>query len=105
MTVNESSQVTVTARPTDLTGCLFIPINARYRLDDLDSKTELISWTSLTPSKAMTISIPAGKNDIIAINKSRERKVLTVEVDHGLDTAHPEEIIYFVKNLHFAQVT
>jgi hypothetical protein len=104
MNVNESSQATITARPVDKDGCLFIPITARYRLDDLDSKTELIDWTTLTPATEMTITIPGSSNDIIAVSKKRERKVLTVELDTGLSTAHFEEHIYFVKSLHFAQV-
>ena len=105
MNVNESSQATITARPVNKDGNLFIPITARYRLDDLDSKKELIDWTTLTPAKEMTITIPGSSNGIIATNRKRERKVLTVNLDAGLSTEHFEEHIYFVKNLHFAQVT
>ena len=103
-TINELSQATITARPVDLNGDLVIPTNARYRLDDLDSQTELVAWTTLTAAKEMTVTIPAAKNAMIATNRKRERKVLTVEIDDGLDSGHHEQYIYWVKNLHFAQV-
>jgi len=104
-TINELSQATITARPVDLDGDLVVPTNARYRLDDLDSRRELVAWTSLTAATEMTITIPAASNAIIAVNRKRERKVLTVEIDDGLASGHHSEYIYWVKNLHFAQVT
>ena len=100
-THNELSQVTVTSRPRDRNGALFVPTNARYLVDDLKSRNALVAWTSLVASKVMTITIPASVNAIIDSTLKFETKVVTVEVDHGLSTAHPDEYLYRVKNLHF----
>ena len=100
-TFNELSEVTVTARPVDRDGVVFIPTNARYRVDDLKSRKELVAWTSLTAATSMTITIPASVNEIINSSKKFEVKVVTVETNHGLSSAHPEEYQYRVKNLEF----
>ena len=101
--VKEKSTNTITVRPKTKDGVLFTPTTVRYRLDDLDSKQELIGWTSATPSTAIAITIPGAKNAMIS-NRKRERKVLTVQFDQGLDSEVNAEYIYWVKNLHFAQV-
>ena len=98
---NELSQVTITARAIDKDGDLFTPTNARYRVDDLVSRNALVAWTAITASSSMTITIPASVNAIIDTSKKDEVKVVTVETNYGLDSAHPEEIHYRVKNLHF----
>jgi len=103
-TFNELSQAIFSVRPVDRDGVLFTPTTARYRLDNLDNKEELIAWTALTPSTLMTVSIPGSSNAIIAVNKRRERKVLTVDIDAALASRHIQEFIYYVKNQHFAQV-
>ena len=100
-TFNELSEVTVTARAVDKNGVLFIPTNARYRVDDLVSKNALVAWTSLTPAATMTITIPATVNAIIDSTKTHEEKVVTVETDAALTTAHTEDYHYRVKNLEF----
>ena len=100
-TFSEKGQVTVTAHPRDRNGALFIPSNARYRIDDLVSRNALVAWTSLTAAKSMTITIPASVNAIIDSTKKFETKVVTVEVDHGTSSARPDEIFYRVKNLQF----
>ena len=100
-TFNELSEVTITVRAIDRNGAVFSPDNARYRLDDLDSKTAIIAWTTLTPSTSMTITIPAASNAMQNANNAEEVKVLTVETNHGKTTAHPEEYKYKLKNLAF----
>ncbi len=103
-TVQERSTNTITARAKSKDGALFTPTTVRYRLDDLDTKRELIAWTSVTPASAVAITIPGAKNAMIKTNRKRERKVLTVQFDQGLDSEVNSEYIYWVKNLHFAQV-
>ena len=98
---NEKSQITITARAINKDGVLFTPTNARYRVDDLTSRKELVAWTSLTAATSMTITLAASVNAIIDSSKKFEVKVLTVETDHGLSSAHPEEYKYRVKNLEF----
>ena len=99
---NELSQVTITANPRDLQNNPYSPTTARYRVDDCESKTELIGWTSIaTPSSAMEIVIPGSANKIIRSQRNPESKVLTVNTDEGLSTQHYEEYIYRVKDLKF----
>ena len=100
-TFNEKSQITITARAINKDGVLFTPTNARYRVDDLTSRNELVAWTSLTAATSMTITLAASVNAIIDSSKKFEVQVLTVETDHGLSSAHPEEYKYRVKNLEF----
>ena len=100
-TFNELSEVTITARAVDKDGVLFTPTNARYRLDDLTSRNAIIAWTSITASTSMTITIPAASNAMVDSTKKTEVKVLTVETNFGLTSAHPEEYKYRVKNLEF----
>ena len=100
-TYNEGQEVIVTTRPVNTSDALFVPTNARYRVDDLKSRNALVAWTALSAGTAMTITIPASVNAIIDSTVAFETKVVTVEVDHGLSTAHPDEYLYRVKNLHF----
>ena len=100
-TFNELSEVTITARAVDNDGALFTPTNARYRLDDLLSRNALIAWTSLTAASSMQIVIPASAHAMVNSSRKDEVKVLTVETDFGLTSAHPEEYEYKIKNLHF----
>ena len=100
-TFNEEQYATFTVRPVDKNGGVFTPTTARYRLDDLESRTELVGWTTLTASTKMTITIKPNENRVLVKSHKREKKVLTVEIDFGLDTSSPEQHEYWVKNLHF----
>lgn len=101
MRVNELSRAIITVRPLDRNSAAFTPGTARYRLDDFKSREAIIAWTSLTPAKSMTITIPAASNNIRNTSLAREKKVLTVETDEGTSSAHVEEYFYWVKNLEF----
>ena len=100
-TFDEKSEVTVTARPINTSGILFTPTNARYRVDDLLTRDALIAWTALTPGTSMSIAVAPATNAIINSTLDFETKVVTVETDHGLSSAHPSEYRYRVKNLAF----
>lgn len=104
-THNELSQVVVTVQPKDSNGNATTPTTARYRVDDCRAGKELVPWTSLTPSTAMTIVIPGSANAIIDSDRNTpEVKTVTVELDQDLTTQHFEAYNYRVKDLNFAQV-
>jgi len=103
-TFNEDSTATFVVRPIDKDNAQFTPTTARYRLDDFQTREELIAWTALVASTEMTITIPASAHVIQRLSRKRERKVLSVQLDNGLTSEANEEHIYWVKNLHFAQV-
>jgi len=98
---NENSATQVTITPLDFDGEPFTPINARYRLDDQATSTELIAWTDLTVADEMEISIPASAHTMQNPAVDEETKVLTVEINYGLDTAHVEEFEYVLFNKQF----
>jgi hypothetical protein len=102
--VNELSKAIFTARPLDVNGAEFVPVTARYRLDDKVSTTEIIAWTALTPALAMEIAVPATDHAMIDVNTAFEDKVLTVETDDGTANAHVEEFEYQVRNLQFVPI-
>lgn len=104
-THNELSQVTVTVNPKDSNGDATTPTTARYRVDDCRTSKQLVDWTSLSPSTAMTIIIPGSANAIINSDRSTpEIKTVTVELDKDLATQHFAEYTYGIKDLNFAQV-
>ena len=100
--INELSQAVVTAEPFDTNGDPYTPINARYRVDDCKSEKKMVAWTAIAvPSTSMQITIPGSLNTIVSDNHKTETKVVTVNTDNGLDTAHNEQYFYSVKNLAF----
>lgn len=100
---NERSKVTITATPSTTDGSAFTPTTARYRVDDFDTGTSMVGWTTLTPSTSMTFSISGPTNKILSRNKREEIKVVTIQTDLGLDSEHNEEYFYALKNLQFIQ--
>ena len=99
--VNELSVLTMTIIPLDESGSAFVPTTARYRVDDVLSSTAMVAWTSVTPSKSMTVQIPASANTIIDANQETELKMFTFSTDDGTAAEHNEQIEYQVKNLKF----
>lgn len=104
-TVNELSQIIITAKPKDTANQPYTPTTARYRVDDCLTQKQLVGWTTLTPSPSMEITIPGSVNAIIGSRRNPEPKVVTVNTDKGLATEHNEEYTYRVKDLKFAQKT
>lgn len=105
-TFNELTAVVVTIEPLNSAGVAFTPTTMRYRLDDCRTETNLVGWTSLTPSTSVTVTIPGSANSIQdnSLNKP-EVKILTVNSDLGLDTQQYSQYSYRVENLNFAQAS
>lgn len=76
-----------------------IPSTVRYRVDDEESGTELVAWTTVSPASRVTISIPASANRILDDDNTREVKVLTVQSDASTDDQQSQEERYQVMNL------
>ena len=102
---DELTAITVTASPKDNDGDAFTPTTARYRIDDCRTGRELVDWTTLTPSTAMTIEIPGSVNAIINSDRQTpEQKVVTLNLDNGLSTQLFSQYFYGFKDLGFAQI-
>lgn len=106
MIVNENSTSRFTMNPLDEDGNAFVPTNARWRLDDVTSGNEVVSWTVIgTPAKTMTVQIDAADNGIIDENVAEEEKVFTFETDYGTTSAHVEDLVYTVRNMTSPAIT
>jgi len=99
----EKSAVTINVTPKDTTNTAYTPTTARYRVDDCRTQTELVDWTTLTPSTSMEIAIPGTANEIIGNRNTPEWKIVTVNTDNGLSTDNYAEYKYGVRDLKFAQ--
>ena len=100
---NELSEVVVTATAYDINGAQQIPATAKYKVDDCSSEKSLVPWTTLTPSLSMDIVIPGSVNAIVNDRNRIENKVVTVNINEGLDSQHYENYIYKIKNLSFVK--
>lgn len=98
-TFNEKSVGTFTSRPIKEDDGVFVPSNARYRVDDADTRTNLVPWTDMTPAVAMTITVPASANRIVQSSNRREKHILTIATDYNTDNEHNEQKDFWVKNL------
>jgi len=99
---NELSEVTVTAESFDASGNPYTPANARYKVNDCRTDSELIAWTTIAvPAQSMDIVIPGSANAIIGDRRREEEKVITVNTDNGLSSAHYEDYRYKIRNLPF----
>ena len=100
--INELSQAVITVDPFDTNNDPYTPINARYRVDDCRSENSMVAWTTIaTLSTSMEIIVAGSLNTIVNDRHKTETKVVTVNTDNGLDTAHNEQYFYKVKNLAF----
>lgn len=54
------------------------PTSVRWRVDDADSESQALGWTSATPATSMTLAVP-GTANTVALRNLVERKVVTVE--------------------------
>jgi len=104
---NELSQVIITIKPLNPQNQSYIPVTLRYKVNDCLTGTELVAYTSVTPtSREMEITIPGSVNAIINTRlRNPEKKVVTINTDNGLATQHYSEYIYRVKNLSFVTST
>jgi hypothetical protein len=99
--INENTALTLTISFADDTGAEIIPATAEYRLDDVSSGAEILTWTSITPSTAaLDIIITEAQNAILDSTREREKKRLTARFTYGADNKQATaEYIYAVRNL------
>jgi hypothetical protein len=82
------------------TAAASIPTSIKYRLDCLTTKREVLDWTTVSASAAVTISITGAQNAIQNDCNDYEVKQLTVMADDGLATQHRVTKRYRVENLY-----
>lgn len=73
------------------------PSAARYRIDNPDTNTEIVSWTTLTPATSNSITVTGTQNAITCDSSREERRQLTVEATSGAVYNSTKD--WWVKNL------
>ncbi len=99
-TVNEKSPLYITVIFKNEDGDSLVPTTVDWRLDDRESDSEIVDWTSLgTPAASMSLVLEASNNLIVSESSTRERRALGIRVDDGLSTEAHQEFQYYVQNL------
>ena len=100
--VEEGKTIIIRLSYKDIAKAAIIPSTIRYKLHDLDSDTELISWTNVnTPAASNDITIPDEANRFHSSTKSIETRVFTSEAVFSNGTVIPKEIRYTITNLRY----
>ncbi len=99
LTIREESRQVFRVEFVDEDRQRFIPDTARYRLDDKDSGTVLVDWTTMTPALTVDITIPASANRILNDCNRYETRVLTIQSDYDTDQQLSDDEEYRVRNL------
>lgn len=99
--INENTTLILRLSFKDENSIGVIPATAQYRIDDVESGTQILAWTSFTPSAdTHDLTITAAQNAIISSDQEREKKRVTVEITYGATSKKAtEEYVYAVKNL------
>lgn len=87
-TANEGQAVAFTAKiytDTSEPWVLVAPTTLRYRIDDLDTRENIVPWTTVTPASSATITATGTQGTLSGCGNTRRQ--ITVEADHGLSTA------------------
>ena len=98
--VNESSECFVTATFYDQNGNLYTPTALQYRLDCLDDNTQILGWTSLTPSgSSYTVTITATQNAMVNPKRTTERRQIIFKVTPPGSTGRYDRTTYNLINI------
>jgi hypothetical protein len=98
-TFPEKTQVWAEVRFLDRFDRPFTPATARYRLEDRDTDTMLLDWTSVSPAPVVEIAVIPTINRILNDRLQYEYRVLTVQSDVDTDNQLSQEVVYRVQNL------
>ncbi|KUG22373.1 hypothetical protein ASZ90_007852 [hydrocarbon metagenome] len=99
--INEKTTLTLRLTFKDEDNVAVVPTAAQYRIDDVDSGSQILDWSSFTPSASThDLTITDAQNAIIDTNLERERKKVTVQITHGPENKKATgDYIYIVRNL------
>lgn len=99
--VNERSATAFTANfYDDSTGAWVAtaPTSARYRIDNPDSSTPVLDWTSLSAATSNSITVTGAQNAIVCDSNREERRQLLVEATYA-GTTWSATKDWYIKNL------
>jgi hypothetical protein len=101
--VQEGSALTVTAKFYDDASdpwTLSAPTTIRYRVDDLNSGSEMVGWTTVTPATSASITVSGSENRILQSFSPQEGRMMTVQANAGLSTQYSETYNWFVTDIY-----
>lgn len=98
-TVNEESSAYLTITFKDKSGNPVSPTSAVYRIDDVDSGTEIRADTALASSSSVEITLTPIDNQILNNTLDYETKRVTVKAVYGASDGVNDQYEYVVKNL------
>ena len=98
--VKEASSFTATAH-FRVDGAASAPsTNVKYRLDNLQTGTQVKDWTDVTPAVSVTISITSAHNKILNNSNRIEKMQLTVAADRGETNATYGTVTWDIENVY-----
>ena len=98
--VNEKTSFRVTTTFLDDNNAVATPSSARYRIDCLTNKQQILDWTAIgSLSTQVTINITSDQNAIINDANSEERKELVVESTNASGQASISNVRWDAVNL------
>jgi hypothetical protein len=101
--VKEGSALFLTFTFKDENGAPVAPITIDWRIDDVDSGTEVVGWTPVgAPSASVNVSVNPTNNNIVDQTKVVEKRILTVRMDNGQVTQAFQTKHFRVQNLYGA---
>ena len=102
-TVREGSALFLTFTFTDENGDPVTPVSVHWRIDDVESGTEVVDWTAVSsPASTVNVTVNPTYNAIIDATKVVEKRILTVRMDNSLATQAFDSKVYRVQNLYGA---
>jgi len=94
----ERSGFSTTAYFRDDSGASTVPTTVHYRVDDINSKTNITGWTAISAAASVTVTITPTENKMVN-NGNNERRQLTVAADKGLSTESRDTLEWKVENI------
>lgn len=98
--VNAASTAYLTAAFAGKTGAAATPSSVSYRIDDLESGTEVRGDTAVTPAASVEIELTAADNALLG-TRDRETRRVTVTAVYGAGDQVIDEYDYELKRVRF----
>lgn len=99
--IAERSTGYLTVTPLDKDGDPEAPASLSYRIDDVDSGTEIRGDTSIAAASSVVIALKPDDSQILDPEKEYEWRQVTVTATYGADDAVNGPYFYRVKNLYY----
>ena len=97
--VKERQSFTATAYFRNNSDAAEAPTTVEYRIDDLTSNSEILTWTTVTAASEVSITIKANENRILGDSNQYEVRQLTVAADRDTDNETRDTYQWRVENI------